>query len=90
MLGRAFSKLQNRVQIAPELRGRLLRCSSHCIRDSNYLIMLEKLYLIIVVAVGIMFPASVQLNPVRALHDPDTGLTFASMVQWALKQSNKN
>jgi hypothetical protein len=39
MLVRAFSKLQ----IVPELRGRMLRCNSHCISDSNYLIMLEKL-----------------------------------------------
>jgi hypothetical protein len=39
MFGRAFSKLQ----IALELKGRLLQCNSHCVSDSNYLLMLEKL-----------------------------------------------
>jgi hypothetical protein len=40
--------------------------------------------------VDIKFPAWVQLNPVGALHNPNTGLKFALMVQWAPKQSNKN
>ena len=52
--------------------------------------MLEILRLVIVVAVDITIPASVELNPVWALHNPNTGLPFASMVSWASKQSNMN
>jgi hypothetical protein len=35
-------------------------------------------------------PSHVQLSPAGALHNPNTGLTIALMVQWASQQSNTN
>ena len=52
-------------------------------------VVLEILRLILIVTVCIVLAALIELHPVSALHDADSGQTSAQVPQWASKQSDK-
>ncbi len=76
---------------ACELKKNTVKLRSIMIMSSRDLlcVVLEILGLIFIVTVCIVLAAPIELHPVGAIHDADSGETSAPVPQWALKQSDK-